>query len=252
MISNPNLILYACVSKGTTILAEFNCRDADLADLASRCLEKAPQFHATFSHTVRKRTFTFLLDDPLIYFTIYDDALETSEALCFLRSVRDAFREIRVKSAGDLSSHSFQGEFNPVFHQLLTPAPATEMESPPDAPKHGHAGSFSVPLLSGDSTSKCLVMIKKKKKKRLFGVDANGESKDGLAENKVDVCDDNGVILSRDFSKSGLFVNDSPHQKAKHVWKKHVWVVLSLDLIVCFILFAIWLWICRGFKCIDG
>ena len=37
--------------------------------------------------------------------------------------------------------------------------------------------------------------------------------------------------------------------KAKHVWKKHVWVLLLLDLFVCAVLFVIWLWVCSGFKC---
>ncbi|RDX65501.1 Phytolongin Phyl2.1, partial [Mucuna pruriens] len=30
--------------------------------------------------------------------------------------------------------------------------------------------------------------------------------------------------------------------KAKHVWKKHVWILLLLDLFVCAVLFIIWLW----------
>lgn len=96
----------------------------------------------------------------------------------------------------------------------------------------------------------------KKKKKRLFG----GEKTNGaLQENKVDVLSDDDVSMSREFSlamhtRNGLFGSDlgGGHQKAKHVWKKQVLVVLSLDLIICCILFGIWLWVCQGFKCMAS
>ncbi|KAG7945353.1 hypothetical protein I3843_15G147800 [Carya illinoinensis] len=44
------------------------------------------------------------------------------------------------------------------------------------------------------------------------------------------------------------FSNDG--QKSKQIWRKHVWVVLLLDLFVCSVLFVIWLWVCGGFNCI--
>ncbi|KAF5471919.1 hypothetical protein F2P56_008679 [Juglans regia] len=34
-------------------------------------------------------------------------------------------------------------------------------------------------------------------------------------------------------------------QKSKQIWRKHVWVVLLLDLFVCSVLFVIWFWVCR-------
>ncbi|XAR71622.1 hypothetical protein NMG60_11017986 [Bertholletia excelsa] len=259
MVSDPSLMFYACVAKGSEILAEFNSKDADLATLAAKCLEKTPPLHSVFSHTIRKRTYTFFIDEPFTYFAIYDAKLEKVEALSFLKSVREAVDELVVsengKSLSNLTSHCFQGELYPVFHQLL--APYTEFGSPLspkgaskndrsislDSPK-GKIGSL--PLLGGD-VSKNL----KKKKKRL---DAYGDGIDGLVDSKVDVSGD-AVVTSRNLSvsmqKHGMFANDSGHQKARRAWKKHVWVVLSLDLFVCTILFVIWLLICRGFKCID-
>ncbi|XP_057472966.1 phytolongin Phyl2.2-like [Actinidia eriantha] len=264
MTLNPNLIFYACISKGSTILAEFNSSDADLGTLAAKCLEKTPPLHTTFSHTVRKRTYTFFIDDPFAYFAISDENLENSDILSFLRSVKDAFDRIviseGVKWNENFNSHCFQGEFNPVFHQLLaSPVEFDGPNSPRETVKHDRTGSLdsprgkrigSVPLLGGDMSNS----LKKKSKKR-FNVEANGDGKERMmGENKVDVSD--AIVLSRDFSiamsKNGLFGGDSQHQRAKRVWKRHVWVVLSLDLIVCLILFGVWLWICRGFKCIDG
>uniref|UniRef100_A0A5B7A9L6 Longin domain-containing protein n=1 Tax=Davidia involucrata TaxID=16924 RepID=A0A5B7A9L6_DAVIN len=241
MISNPNFVFYACVSKGTTILAEFNSRDADLGTLAAKCLDNTPPFHTSFSHTVRQKRYTFLIDELFSYFGIFDENTQRSECLSFLKSVKDAFNEIiegdDIKRLDNLKSHCFQGEFNPVFHQLLaSPADLEIMHSP----RHGRSGSLDSPrqkkkigLVGGDTCKN----LKKKKK------------------NKVDVSDD-GIGLSREFTvslqKNGFHAGDAGNQKAKRFWKKHVWVVLSLDLIVCSILFGIWLWICRGFKCIDG
>ncbi|CAK9151602.1 unnamed protein product [Ilex paraguariensis] len=266
---NPNpkfLIYYACVAKGTTILAEFNSKDADLGALAAKCLEKTPAHHSIFSHTIRDKTYMFLLDDSFLYFAIFDENLDNSEGLSFLKSVKDAFNDIvqnnSVKKRLDsLNSHCFQGEFNPLFHQLL--ASNSEFEAP-GSPRmvlklnHGGSERFdsprgqkigSLPLL-GDVPKRL-----KKKKKRFFG-DSYGETKD---QNKVDVSsnDSSAGGLTREFSvvlhKNVVFSGElGQHQKAKRVWKKHVWIVLSLDLIVCSLLFGIWLWICRGFKCING
>lgn len=250
MIQNPNLVFYACIAKGTTIVAEFNSKDADLGALAAKCLESTPPLHSIFSHTMRDRTYTFLIDENFVYFGIFDEKFEKSEGLSFLKSVKDSFNEIvetnSPKRLENLNSHCFQGEFNPVFHHLL--ASPTEMDSPhsPRASlKHNQSGVFDspreknigfVPLLEDASKH-----LKKKKKKR-------SEDK----ENKVDMCDDSGQ-LSRDFSLSNnMFDGDLGQQKVNRIWKKQVVVVLAVDLIVCSILFGIWLWICRGFKCIDG
>lgn len=177
-----------------------------------------------------------------------------------------------VGSVEKLSSHCFQGEFNPIFHQLLAHQ-AADLEVPNSKREvlhREHSGSLdsprgkrigSMPLLGGGDMGRGL---KKKKKKNRDNNnnnnngELNGGEKDGFGENKVDMFDDGGGgVLSRDFSVSmakgnGLFAGDVGQQKAKKVWKKHVWVVLTMDLIVCSILFGVWLWICRGFKCIDG
>lgn len=255
---DPNLIFYACIAKGTTILAEFNSKDADLGALALKCLEKIPQFHSIFSHTIRNKIYMFLIDSPFVYFGIFDANLEKSSCVSFLKSVTGSFNLILdqnpLKRLTTLNPHCFQGEFNPVFRQLL--ASPLDLEGP-DAARMvlNNEGENlasvsekrigSMPLLSGKNLTK--------KKKRLFG-EINGGKKHLPKENKVDVSSDNGITLSREFSlvnshnKNGLFAVD----KAKRVWRKQLWIVLSLDLIVCCILFGIWLWICRGFKCIAG
>lgn len=255
MISDPSLIHYVCIAKGTTVLAEFNSKDAALGAIAAKCLEKTPPFHATFTHTVRSKTYTFLIDEPFVYFVISDEKLEKSEGLAFLKSVRDAFvKDFKgEKKLEKLSSHCFQGEFNPVFRQLVGTAlyHMDGIESP-TGQRIGESGIFQCG--SGPIRGRAKPNGEKglnKMKNRLLE-----ELK--IREKEIDENRGNGIGLSPEFSpithkNRGLYSGElTGHQKAKKVWKKQVWLVLSLDLIACAILFVVWLWVCSGFKCMES
>ncbi|KAL5998908.1 hypothetical protein ACLOJK_009856 [Asimina triloba] len=123
MISNSDQILYACVSKGTTVLADLCSGDPDLETLASQCLEKTPEFHGFYSHTLRKRMYCFLIDNPLIYFAVVDEDLGKPQVLEFLSRLKDAFAAIekkkRLNSSDQWTYRCFQEDFDPVFSRLV-------------------------------------------------------------------------------------------------------------------------------------
>ncbi|KAK6121817.1 hypothetical protein DH2020_044430 [Rehmannia glutinosa] len=259
MISDPDLIHYACIAKDTIVLAEFNSKDAALGAIAAKCLDKTPPFHATFTHTVRSRTYTFLIDEHFVYFAIFDEKLEKPEGLAFLRSVRHAFGGVSKgeKSLESLGSHCFQGEFNPVFRQLLGSglyhmegigSPTGQRLSQSGILQSGSGPIRGRPKSSGEKGLK-------KMKNRLLGEFEFDVGRRNGEKEENDEDGGNGIGLSREFimhKNGGLYSGElSGHQKAKKVWKKQVWVILSLDLIICVILFAVWLWVCSGFKCID-
>ncbi|XP_073032023.1 phytolongin Phyl2.2-like [Primulina eburnea] len=252
MIWDPALIYYACIAKGTTVLTEFNSKDAALGAIAVRCLEKTPPFHSTFTHTIRSKTYTFLIDERFVYFLISHEKLENSEALGFLKSSRDAFGEVlkNEKNLKKLSSYCYQGEFNPVFHQLLgSGLDHTDGISSPMGQRMGQSGILHCGLqFNGDDGWK-------KMKNWLFW-EFNGGRRNSEEENYH--TGGKGFGLSREFSlishkNGGLH---SPElmglQNSKQVWKKQVCFVLSLDFIICVILFVVWLWICSGFECIAS
>ncbi|XP_062082168.1 phytolongin Phyl2.2-like [Humulus lupulus] len=249
MISNPDLIYYACIARKTTILAEFT-KETDLEDLARQCILKSPPYHSIFSHTVRKRTYIFLIEDPFVYFAIFDQNLDQSETLWFLNRIKSGFEDSRSKGSENFNS---QAEFDSILREIMvldldlvssTPSLSSSSQNPSlDSSARGQSFGFT-PLL-GVKPLKGL----KKKKKRLSG-ETNGDlGKDSTMENTVDVFDDvnGGVSMQKSVSP---YVGD--RQKAKQVWRKHVWVVLLLDLFVCAVLFGVWLWVCRGFKCIES
>ncbi|KAG8663161.1 phytolongin Phyl2.2 [Manihot esculenta] len=278
MISNPDLIFYACIAKGPTILSEFSSsKEPGIEDIAKQCIEKTPPHHSMFSHTIRKKTYTFLIHEPFAYFVIFDEDLEKSESMWFLDRVKIAFEELiasnPIKDFDKLTSLCFQGQFYPIFREILS-LDVDLMDSLLEEPKDvrnpsidSTRGKKSVvrPLLS-----KPTKMVMKKKKKPLGcagaggGGEANGDRhnlKDGggaMMDSKVNHAYENGNIVgSREFSVSmshkngGYYLADNK-QKVKQIWRKHVWVILILDLVICAVLFGIWLWVCRGFKCIDG
>ena len=92
MISDLKWIFYTCISKEIAILAKFNSVDSGLQTLALKCLKKALTLHSMFSHTIRERAYTFLLDKPhlFLYFGIFDEKMERSEALWFLNRVKES------------------------------------------------------------------------------------------------------------------------------------------------------------------
>ncbi|KAF8008421.1 hypothetical protein BT93_K2179 [Corymbia citriodora subsp. variegata] len=260
---NPSLFLYICIARGgaaSSILAEFAGGDPDLLPLARQCALHAPPHHASFSHTLRRRSYTFLIADPLAYFVVSDEALEKSEVLRFLDRLRSSFeaavgREV-ARCPDDRSPGCFQPQFDKVLRELMRPggdsggdgfdSMTTSAESSRNPSLDG-GGAFMAPLLGSPGKG-----LKKKKRSNNESA-AKGDAKDLNFEDKVDVSDEaNG--LCRDFPASiqKSSVHSGERQRAKQVWKKHVWVVLTIDLVVCVALFGVWLWVCRGFQCIDG
>ncbi|CAH1430201.1 unnamed protein product [Lactuca virosa] len=212
---NPNLIFYACIAKDTTILAEFNSKDADLGDLAKKCLEKTPPFHSIFSHTVHGETYMFFILDPFVYFGIFDESLEKPECLLFLKSVKNAFTSmIDNCSSGMMKQrlyspnwHCFQGEFSPVFQQLLASNLEFDATSSAADLKDDHRESLnSVRRKNKGSTDSSSM------KKRFFG-DAD---KDGAEEGKLDLDNDDGSVSS-----------GSRVQRARYIWKKQESMVVK-------------------------
>lgn len=267
MIQNPNLVFYACIAKGSIILAEFMAPDeAGVDTIAQRCIEKAPAHHSIFSHTIRKRTYTFLMDDPFVYFAIFDENIEKLESFSFLNRVKSAFEEHggsnRMKDEDKPTSLCFQGQFLSTFREIFSMDVGSGNPSSEES-LGGRNLSMESEGGGGKSPVAPLVeppkLLMKKKKKKSSG-EANGDLhvKDGgdvnqRVNNFVEGLDREFTVpmMQKSGGKGGLYSADGK-QKAKQIWRKHVWVVLILDLFVCAVLFGVWLWVCRGFECIDG
>ncbi|KAG7974280.1 hypothetical protein I3843_06G041000 [Carya illinoinensis] len=258
MVCDPNLILYTCIAKGTTILARFT-REPDLEPLAIKCIEKSPPHHSMFFHTIRSRTYTFLIQDPFVYFAVFDEDLAQSDGLWFLNHLKDSFEEIveggALKGLDNINALCLQRQCDSIFRGTTTSLNLSMVNvSPGTEPKVSRNTSLdsvkgmkmAITTLLGSNQCKSL---KKKKKKKMNGDHA--KLGDDALQNKVDGSHDvNGVYKDFSLPVQKGFAND--RQKAKQLWRKHIWVVLLLDLFACLVLFVIWLWVCQGFNCIAG
>ncbi|ESQ43211.1 hypothetical protein EUTSA_v10016082mg [Eutrema salsugineum] len=270
MISNPRLLSYTCIAKGTVVLADFASKEEPgIEEVALRCIENTPPHHSIFSHTVHKKTYTFAIDDSFVYFAILDESMEKPESFWVLNRLRSAIEDLIRIGGSDAEKlinpapHCLQSKLDPVFAEIvgvvdvdleldmdLVGSPrsvARESRNPSIDSTKGRRAAL-MPLLG-----KAL-----KKKKRLHTEAAKGGDSGDVdtiketSEKKVDLCGNGNSGVSRKELRNGLLTDHHHRQKAKQIWKKHVWVVLMFDFCICAVLFGIWLWVCEGFQCIDG
>lgn len=249
MISNPRLLFYSCIAKGTVILAEFSSKEEPgIEALALRCIENVPPHHSMVSHTVRKRTYAFIVDGLFSYFAILDDVVAKSESLWLFGRLKSATEALVADgSASDSldnpTRHCLQSKLDPVFAEIFggggdkdleseSESGAREIKDPSLDSSEGRKGC-SLPLLG-----KPLRVLKNKKRLQTEG-----------NEKKVDL---GGGVISKGLRNGLLHDHHHHRQKAKQIWRKHVWIVLMFDVCVCLVLFGIWLWVCQGFQCIQG
>ncbi|KAL0891149.1 hypothetical protein Bca101_015132 [Brassica carinata] len=253
MISDPRLLFYSCIAKGTVILAEFSSKDEpEIEALALRCIEDVPPHHSMISHTVRKRTYASFIDGSFTYFAILDEAVTKTESLWLFTRLKSAV-EALVSDGSALDNPTqlcLQSKLDPVFSEIASGGGGDNNKDL--EPELGLVGSpreiKNIPSLdsSKERSLKPLLakplMVLKKNKKRV------------QTEAKMDVAGGGGggVISSRGLPRNGLIHDHHHRQKAKQIWKKHVWVVLMFDVCICVVLFGIWLWVCQGFQCIQG
>ncbi|CAN7039253.1 unnamed protein product [Brassica rapa subsp. trilocularis] len=257
MISNPSLLSYTCIAKGTVVLAEFASKEEPgIEDVALRCIENTPPHHSMFSHTVRNKTYTFAIDDDssLVYFAITDEAMEKPESFRILNRLRSAVDG--SDALMDPSPRCLQAKMDPVFAEIVGGGGVdVDLELDMDLVVARESRNLSIDSTKGRRAAlmpllgKPLKAFQLKKKKRLLHADDSGDVGvvDAASEKKVDLCGNGGVL--RKELRNGLLTD---HHKAKQMWKKHVWVVLMFDFCICAVLFGIWLWVCQGFQCVNG
>lgn len=248
-ISNPRLLFYSCIAKGTVILAEFSSKDEpEIQALALRCIEDVPPHHSMISHTVRKRTYASIIDGSFTYFAILDEAVTKTESLWLFSRLKSAVEALFSDGSAldNMNEHCLQSKLDPVFAEIVGGGNNNNKDLEPELGLVGSPREIKNPSLDSSkerSLKPLLVkplMVLKKNKKRV------------QTEAKMDVAGGGGVISSRGLPRNGLIHDHHHRQKAKQIWKKHVWVVLMFDVCICVVLFGIWLWVCQGFQCIQG
>ncbi len=82
-------LIYAFVSRGTTVLADYTSYTGNFSTVAIQCLEKCPTDNSKFTFTCDRHTFNYLVDGgfsesrscSMAFFVASPDVLRHSRAL---------------------------------------------------------------------------------------------------------------------------------------------------------------------------
>jgi vesicle-associated membrane protein 7 len=270
MAMMSNLVYYASVVRDRkVVLAEhLNSKDEDLSAQSVESLEKLPEFHNRFAYTMNKRMFMFLMEDSFTYTAIVDEALGKGKGFGFLERVRDEFQlmlRARGLDAARLEQNAMSADFGGVYKHLVKPligvpqkdlvedleVSCVEREdrgsgSPTQigSPSHHEAGyqhhHSNGNGSKGEKKSKKDDQNTKMKEIMMTTPKASKYNEGGGGNSSSDM--ENGIPRKR---------GQARHVASK-MWWRNVKRVLLLDLVVCCVLFAIWLGICRGFSCVKS
>lgn len=238
-------VLYCCVCKGSRILYSYNGGDRELESLAGLCLEKAPPFHAWYFQTTRGRTYGFLMEDGHVYFAICDAILGNTKLLRFLEHLRDGFKR-GLKSG-------LQEELVPVIRRLISslesvsrPAGGGGGVMAEGASSSQVSTSTKAPLLGRVGSGK---HERKKMQDRTIEIaedpDEGPSEKGGRADGPL------ALVGAISLQKSSSFTRLRSQQMARRLWCRQVRIVVAIDVLICLVLFAVWLGICRGLRCVS-
>ncbi|ERM99734.1 hypothetical protein AMTRI_Chr11g101960 [Amborella trichopoda] len=252
MGSVPYLVFYCCISKGNKVVAEFSSGDKQIENQAALCLEKVPPYHIWYFHTIGRRIYGFLMEDGFVYFAITDESVGKSRVLELLEQVRYEFKKISKNGVmGVLGlSPSYHEQMGPTLRHLVSSIEALpQVEAAASVVLHvanqDSQTSTKDPLLGSSNRSDKKMKLKERN-------DTGGENHVKSVENrgiKLDVdCDSDQCRLpAMSLQKSASM----RMREARRNWRRNVCIVLVLDLILCIVLFGIWLGVCKGLSCLS-
>ncbi|KAI3996649.1 hypothetical protein MKX01_009481 [Papaver californicum] len=281
MSSVQKSLYYCCVSKGNRILYSYTCGDNEIETLAAMCLERSPPYHVWYSQTIRKRTFGYLMEDEHIYFTIVDEGLGNSGVLQFLEHIKDEFKKI-IRDAKNGLKGSMSGLNNVCLQEQMVPVIRSLISSLEQVSQSRHNWIGEIPSshpgpspspegnlnnqAEGATSTKMPLLGKPNKHDRKKMKDRIVEVAGGSDEHRRST--DRGVKIdvgSIEANSQGLAMSTMAVQKgsssariktsrehARRVWWRQVRIIIAVDILVCLVLFGIWLGICNGFHCISS
>ncbi|KAH8492641.1 hypothetical protein H0E87_022017 [Populus deltoides] len=88
---NQKSLIYAFVSRGTVILAEFTEFSGNFNSIAFQCLQKLPATNNKFTYNCDGHTFNYLAENGFTYCVVADESAGRQLPMAFLERVKDDF-----------------------------------------------------------------------------------------------------------------------------------------------------------------
>jgi hypothetical protein len=239
-IAKGNQILYTCdnLNSNSNFNSSSNSHSQELESLVLLCLENAPAHHNHFFHTVGTRTFGYIMADGLTYFAIVDPSVGNLGILNFLQQVRDGYRNSMRNGVKD--------SLVPVIKRLIV-----SLDNMPRSTFFNHEIPESG-TSDGSTSSKVPLLGKNKSRKKLKDKErGNGENVD-VREVRIDITSDEGRTGTSFSVERTTSMGRTRHQLSGNiVWCRYVKIVIAIDVVICVVLFIVWLVVCRGFDCVK-
>ncbi|TVU43743.1 hypothetical protein EJB05_10234, partial [Eragrostis curvula] len=250
MSSSADNTVYCCIARGRKVIYCYNSNDSgdpQAESTAALCLEHAPAHHRHYVHTSGSRSYAYLMTDGHTFFAIIDPCVGNAGALQFLERVRDVFRNANAHRNG------LHDSLVPAVQRLVAslekmPHAAFILEENADrgGSHESSTTSSKVPLLGKSGSRK-----EKKKSKDKTASPSDGENEQhGTRGVRIDMPEDEvgGMSLERSASQARL----RRQQPSRSLWMRHVKIIIIIDAVICLVLFAAWLAVCKGFQCVSG
>ncbi|KAJ1420947.1 Synaptobrevin [Sesbania bispinosa] len=118
MGNNQKSLIYAFISRGTVILAEFTEFSGNFNSIAFQCLQKLPATNNKFTYNCDAHTFNYLVDNGFTYCVVADESIGRQVPMAFLERVKDDFlSKYGGGKAATAPANSLNKEFGSLFGQ---------------------------------------------------------------------------------------------------------------------------------------
>ncbi|KAE8700750.1 VAMP722 protein [Hibiscus syriacus] len=118
MVQKP--LIYAFVSRGEVILAEYTEFSGNFNTIAFQCLQKLPSSDNKFTYNCDGHTFNYLVDNGYTYCVVADESAGRQVTIAFLERVKDDFvSKYASGKATTALANSLNKEFGPKLKEHM-------------------------------------------------------------------------------------------------------------------------------------
>ncbi|KAE8655353.1 VAMP724 protein [Hibiscus syriacus] len=118
MVQKP--LIYAFVSRGEVILAEYTEFSGNFNSIAFQCLQKLPSSNNKFTYNCDGHTFNYLVDNGYTYCVVADESAVRQVTIAFLERVKDDFvSKYGSEKTTTAPANSLNKEFGPKLKEHM-------------------------------------------------------------------------------------------------------------------------------------
>ncbi|KAG2688097.1 hypothetical protein I3843_09G078300 [Carya illinoinensis] len=113
-------LIYAFVSRGTVLLAEYTEFSGNFNSIAHQCLQKLPAANNKFTYNCDAHTFNYLVDNGYTYCVVADESVGRQVPMTFLERIKEDFlSRYGGGKAATVPANSLNKEFGPKLKEHM-------------------------------------------------------------------------------------------------------------------------------------